>query len=329
MIALSVIVACLAVGGGGRSANNKQSLPNSETGRGGGVRINKVFTEKFSRREADRIVEAGRVTINGRVAKPGDSVDLKDFVKLDGKKVNFPAVLTRRMVGATKSSSPTSSSSGKKSSQSAKSGPVYIVYNKPSGVECTTDETVEGNIVAAVNHQQRVFPVGRLDKDTTGVILLTNDGQLPNACLRAEKGKAKTYLVTTQHAVDPDECRKLATGVVITTTAQSSKSKKPLTARTKPCKVHPLKGVMGGRCLKMVLTEGRNRQVRRMLRAVGHRVTSLHRASFMGIHPGQGLKPGCWRDCNPKELAIIERALAAEVPEGAAVSEDEVEEEEE
>jgi len=278
-----------------------------------GLRVNKILSHRYSRREADRLVNAGRVTINGKKAIPGDTVTHADFVKLDGKRVAIPKVLFEAEIAPGALGPPETASGGKRGAKRpTPTSFVYIVYNKPKGVECTTDQRVAENIVDAVGHPERIFPVGRLDKDSTGTIILTSDGRLPDACLRAENGRTKTYQITADRPVAPEDCRKISRGVVITTTSQSSG--KSSTSRTLPCEVHPIQN-SGGRVLKIKLKEGRNRQIRKMLRAVGYTVKQLHRPSFMGISC-RGLKPGAWRDCNEKEIKIINRALeAATMPE--------------
>lgn len=262
---------------------------------GNGIRINRVLCEKYSRRAADRLVDEGRVMINGVVACHGDTVKYDDFVKLDGKRIPFPINRVQRPEAAGKSCSA-----------------VYILYNKPPGIECTTDRSVRGNIVDAIGHKERIFPVGRLDKDTTGLILLTSNGDLPNACLRSENKRPKTYVITTERPVSPAEIKSLSQGVVITTTAQRERGSRPVTSRTRPCKVSSVgrdgRSKGGGRRLQVTLVEGRNRQIRKMLRAIGHNVKKLHRSSFMGMSC-KGIPVGSWREPTSKEMTIIEKAL--------------------
>jgi ribosomal 50S subunit-recycling heat shock protein len=157
---------------------------------GGTVRVNKVLSEKYSRREADRLIAGGRVTVNGKVAVPGSAVKPSDFVKLDNKRVAFPPALLQTL-GASEVTKARQVARTPSDRRAATAPLVYLVYHKPSGVECTTDQRVIGNVVDAVGHSSRIFPVGRLDKDTTGVLLMTNDGRVPNACLRAEHGHEK------------------------------------------------------------------------------------------------------------------------------------------
>lgn len=314
-----LILSCLALAGrnlsGGGGAGDKGKLPRKASPAAGVVRVNKVLSEKFSRRDSDKLIAEGRVMVNGKVAVPGSSVAPSDFVKLDGKRVVFPAALLLSL-GAAEVTKARQQARTPSDRRQAAATPVYIVYNKPSGVECTTDQQTPGNVVDAVGHIERIFPVGRLDKDTTGALLLTSDGRLPNACLRAEFGHEKTYEVTTDMPVRPEDCRKLALGVVITTQAQGSR---PKTARTLPCQVHLVKGGLGGRLVKVRLKEGRNRQVRKMFRAVGYRVKQLHRPAFMGISV-RGLKPGAWRPLDEREMEGIQRALNAAADAEVAVT---------
>ena len=172
----------------GGSADN--FCPPSSANEGGTVRVNKVLSEKYSRREADRLIAGGRVTVNGKVAVPGSAVKQSDFVKLDNKRVAFPPALLQTL-GASEVTKARQVARTPSDRRAATAPLVYLVYHKPSGVECTTDQRIIGNVVDAVGHSSRIFPVGRLDKDTTGVLLMTNDGRVPNACLRAEHGHEK------------------------------------------------------------------------------------------------------------------------------------------
>ena len=332
-------------GSGGRSSRSNSNGSGAGSGSssgndGAGVRVNRVLCEKFSRREADRLVDERRVIINGAVAKHGDTVGPEDFVKLDGKRVPFPhhriSVPASKedrssdLGGSSSSSSGSSSEGGRGGGGGGGRGgsvgagtATYILYNKPAGVECTTDRRVAGNIVDAVGHKQRIFPVGRLDKDTTGAILLTTNGDLPNACLRAERKKPKVYEVTADRAVSPGDLRRLGDGVVITTMSQgSSKHSRPLTARTKPCKVSFVGdggAKRGGKKVRVTLVEGRNRQVRKMFKAVGYTVKKLHRASFMGMSC-RDIPVGSWRFVNAKERKIISGALENDAAASTATS---------
>jgi 16S rRNA U516 pseudouridylate synthase RsuA-like enzyme len=175
---------------GSSSSSSSSSSSRLSIDQAGTVRVNKVLSEKFSRREADRLIAEGRVTVNGQVAAPGSAVKPSDFVKLDSKRVTFPAALLQAL-GTSEVTKARQLARSPAARAAATAAPVYLVYHKPMGVECTTDQRVVGNVVDAVNHPNRIFPVGRLDKDTTGVLLMTSDGRLPNACLRAQHGHEK------------------------------------------------------------------------------------------------------------------------------------------
>lgn len=221
------------------------------------MRINKYISETgvCSRREADQWIRAKRVTINGSLAQLGSRVGPKDIVEVDGRPV------------------------GKKRR------PVYIALNKPVGITCTTERDVKGNIVDFVNHPERIFHIGRLDKDSQGLILLTNDGDIVNKILRAENKNEKEYIVTVNKAITPSFIRGMSTGVRI------------LGTRTKPCRLSQI----NDRTFKIILTQGLNRQIRRMCQAFGYRVVKLKRVRIMNIRLGD-LPIGQWRDLSKKEL---------------------------
>ncbi|RAP73356.1 23S rRNA pseudouridine(2604) synthase RluF [Paenibacillus montanisoli] len=221
------------------------------------MRINKFISETgyCSRREADKLVESGRVTINGVTAELGSQAELGDDVRINGKPI-----------GAQKSH-------------------VYIALNKPVGITSTTEADVEGNIVDYVGHQERIFPIGRLDKDSEGLILLTNDGDIVNRILRAEGKHEKEYIVTVDRPVTPRFLKAMSEGVHI------------LGTKTLPCKVVK----ENDRVFRITLTEGKNRQIRRMCAAFGYNVRKLRRVRIMNIHLGQ-LANGKWRDLTSGEL---------------------------
>ena len=224
------------------------------------IRINKFFTEHgiCSRREADRLIEAGRVTINDVVAKLGDHVRGGDVIARDGQVIPW---------GQTR---------------------IYIKYHKPVGVTTTSEAHVPRNIIQEIGHPERIFPIGRLDKDSSGLILLTNDGDIVNEILRTEFGHEREYEVTVDRVYDRAALDRLAQGVVI------------LGSKTKPCRVEPL----GPKRFRIVLTEGRNRQIRRMCQAVGYRVVALHRVRIMHITLS-GLPSGAWKPLTPHERAAL------------------------
>lgn len=228
------------------------------------MRINKYISETgvCSRREADEWIKARRVTINGGLAQLGSRVDPGDLVEVDGKKV------------------------GKKRK------PVYIALNKPVGITCTTERRVKGNIVDFVNHPERIFHIGRLDKDSQGLILLTNDGDIVNKILRAENNNEKEYIVTVNKPITPEFIKGMSEGVRILNTI------------TKPCRVIPI----NDKTFKIILTQGLNRQIRRMCSAFGYRVVKLKRIRIMNIKLGD-LKIGEWRDLTKRELNEIMKNL--------------------
>jgi len=228
------------------------------------IRINKFFTEHgvCSRREADHRVESGRVTINGVVAVLGDRVSRTDVVACDGAVVPWGQAF------------------------------IYIKYHKPVGVTTTSESHVPRNIIAEIGHSERIFPIGRLDKDSSGLILLTNDGNIVNKILRVEFGHEREYVVDVDRAFDKAFLEHMAGGVVI------------LGSRTKPCRVERVRSDR----FRITLTEGRNRQIRRMCQALGYRVTGLHRVRIMHISIA-GLGSGSWKELSADERAGLLRGV--------------------
>jgi len=226
------------------------------------TRLNKFLSETgvCSRREADGHIEAGRITINGEVAGIGDSVHEGDDVRLDGERVELRAKRSGRRH-------------------------VYLALNKPVGITCTTDRTVRGNIADFVKHDQRVFPVGRLDKDSEGLILLTSNGDIVNEILRAENRHQKEYLVGVNKTVTDEFLRGMARGVRIHG------------QMTLPCRTAKI-GKYG---FSIVLEQGLNRQIRLMAAQFGYRVTELRRVRIDNIVLGP-LKLGHWRKLTDAEL---------------------------
>ncbi|TYP69361.1 23S rRNA pseudouridine(2604) synthase RluF [Paenibacillus methanolicus] len=224
------------------------------------MRINKFISETgvCSRREADKLVESGRVTINGAVAELGSQAELGDDVRIDGKPI------------------------GEQKSH------VYIALNKPVGITSTTEEHVGGNIVDFVGHRERIFPIGRLDKDSEGLILMTNDGDIVNRILRAEGKHDKEYVVTVDRPITPKFVQAMSEGVHI------------LGSMTLPCTVTK----EGDRVFRIILNEGRNRQIRRMCAAFGYQVRKLRRVRIMNIKLG-ALPTGKWRDLTNEELTDL------------------------
>jgi 23S rRNA pseudouridine2604 synthase len=228
------------------------------------IRINKFFTEHgiCSRREADRLIESGVITINGRVAKLGDQVEPSDVIARAGCVIPW----------------------GKAN--------LYIKYHKPVGVTTTSESHIPRNIIAEIGHRERIFPIGRLDKDSSGLILLTNDGNIVNEILRAEFGHEREYLVQVDRPFDQSFLNQMSKGVVI------------LGSRTKPCRTMR----MGRDQFRIILTEGRNRQIRRMCRTLGYRVITLHRTRIMHITVN-GLSAGSWKELTSPEREELLRAV--------------------
>ena len=230
------------------------------------MRLNKFISESgvCSRREADAWISAGRVTVNGKRAALGTQVTEGDAVQMDGK----PLAASRK--------------------------DVYIALNKPRGITCTTERHVADNIVAFIGHRERIFPIGRLDKDSEGLILLTNNGDIVNEILRVEHGHEKEYLVTVERPVTAIFLAMLAGGVKIGG------------EKTRPCAVKQT----GPTVFRIVLTQGLNRQVRRMCSALGYRVQRLQRVRIMHIELGT-LASGRWRDLSDAEIRPLLAAKAA------------------
>jgi 23S rRNA pseudouridine2604 synthase len=283
------------------------------------IRLNKVFKSTHSRREADRLILDGRVKVNGMVSYGCMVTPYQDTVQLDGVTVDGweqmnNAVHPDRL--ATSSASSSKSSVGEVSLTSSSSSSFeYIKYWKPAGVTCTTDRRVTGNIIDHLiqmnlyQPRHRIYPVGRLDKDTTGLILLTSDGRLPNASLRYRHHQPKVYDVTVDRPVTARDVQKLRDGVVITTIAQrDGRRAPPLTAPTRPCLVE----VMAPNRLTIMLTEGRNRQIRKMLAALNYTVVALHRKSFGNITLRGLHQAGDWCRLTGPELAWVQSLLVVE-----------------
>jgi 23S rRNA pseudouridine2604 synthase len=230
----------------------------------GGIRLNRFFTEQglCSRREADRLIEQGRITINGRPAVLGDRVQPGDRIAKDGVVVPWG------------------------------NSPLYIKCHKPVGITTTSEPHVPGNLIAFIGHAQRIFPIGRLDKDSSGLILLTNDGSIVNKILRAENRHEKEYLVEVDPPFDDRFLAEMARGVVI------------LGTRTRPARTQRA----GPRTFHIVLTEGRNRQIRRMCQALGYRVVRLQRIRIMHITLAD-LAPGAWCELTTRERDELLRTL--------------------
>eukprot|EP01041_Mallomonas_annulata_P007891 gene7891-16154_t len=260
-----------------------------------GVRLNKCITT-LSRRAADQAIEEGRVTVNNQVATVGTRVKNRDDVRLDGVKQIWQTVIAAKKVKLEKNREERSL--------------LYLKYWKPTGVTCTSDSRDKTNIISAGKFDlfpQRLFTVGRLDKDSTGLIILTSDGRVNNAMLSPSTRKEKVYEVEMDRVPTDEQLEQLRQGVVITTTIQRDSFSKPVTAKTLPCGVKRVGGSQSKR-LCFTLTEGRNRQIRRMAEAVELNVMNLHRTSFSGITL-KGLSEGNWMELNEKEIGIIQTAV--------------------
>lgn len=223
------------------------------------MRLNKFISETgiCSRREADQWIEQGRVAVNGRRAELGTQVIENDEVRVDGRPVG------------------------------AKRRPVYLALNKPVGITCTTERHIAGNIVDFVKHAERIFPIGRLDKDSEGLILLTNQGDIVNEILRVENGHEKEYRVTLDRVYDEAFLAGMARGVRLP----------ELEVTTQPCTLK----AEAPRVFSIVLTQGYNRQIRRMCEVFGYSVARLQRLRIVNIELGR-LKTGQWRDLSDAEL---------------------------
>ena len=230
------------------------------------VRINKFLSQAgfCSRREADQYILDGRVTINGIVAVMGTKISLDDIIAVDGEKISKKNI--------------------KK---------LYIIFNKPKGIVCTTDSGVEkDNIIDYINHPQRIFPIGRLDKTSEGLIFLTNDGDIVNKILRAKNKHEKEYYVSVDKPINSDFIKKMSNGIPILNTV------------TRKCEVKFVKDYE----FKITLTQGLNRQIRRMCESLGYRVKKLKRIRIMNIKID--IPIGQWRYFSNEELSDLKNLLS-------------------
>lgn len=229
------------------------------------MRINKFISETgfCSRREADKLVESGQVTINGVKAVLGSQAEEGDDVRVNGRELS-----------------------------EKKAKHVYIALNKPVGITSTTESHIKGNIVDFVGHTERIFPIGRLDKDSEGLILLTSDGDVVNKILRSEGKHEKEYIVTVDRPLTEAFIRGMSSGVKI------------LGEMTLPCTITR----MSERVFRIILTEGKNRQIRRMCSAFGYGVRKLQRIRIMNIRLG-AQKTGAWRDLTDQEKEELGKLL--------------------
>lgn len=228
------------------------------------VRLNKAISDSgyCSRREADTLIEKGRVTINGEKAGLGDRVMPDDEVRVDDKLITENENL------------------------------VYIILNKPVGITCTTDTRFEGNVVDFVNHPERIFPVGRLDKPSEGLLLMTNEGNIVNKILRAGNSHEKEYIVKVDRPVTDEFLKRMGSGIPILDTV------------TKRCKVERISRFE----FRIILVQGLNRQIRRMCEYLAYEVVALKRIRIMNLELGD-LPVGKWRDLTPEELRTLKDSV--------------------
>ena len=230
------------------------------------TRINKYLSEVgyCSRRRADRLIEEGKVTINGKVPEIGTKVDDCDLVEVEGKRIE----------------------------KSTRQKNIYLAFNKPVGIVCTTHREVEpDNIIDFIKYPKRIFPIGRLDKCSEGLIFLTNDGDIVNKILRARNNHEKEYIVSVNRPINKEFIQSMSNGIEILETI------------TKNCFVKQI----GAKKFKIILTEGLNRQIRRMCESLGYRVQSLKRVRIMNIK--LDLPVGKYREFTKKELLELDKLL--------------------
>ena len=229
------------------------------------TRINKYLSEVgyCSRRAADKLIDQGRVTINGVIPEMGTKIKESDEVHVDGKLISQP-----------------------------KDKPVYIAFNKPIGIVCTTDTGVEkNNIIDYINYPKRIFPIGRLDKPSEGLIFLTNDGDIVNKILRARNNHEKEYIVTLNKPIAGNFIEKMRNGIPVLDTV------------TKKCIVEQI----GKDKFRIILTQGLNRQIRRMCEYLDYRVTKLKRIRIMNV--SLDMPVGEWRDLTSQEMKVINNLI--------------------
>lgn len=221
------------------------------------TRINKFLSESgfCSRREADKLIEQGRVTINGQIPEMGTKVGPNDEVRVNGKLIN-----------------------------EKKEGFVYLLFHKPVGIECTTNQSVKNNVVDYINYPERIFPIGRLDKASEGLLLMTNDGDIVNKILRARNNHEKEYIVTVSKPITERFIQRMSNGVPILDTV------------TRKCKVEQISKFT----FRIILTQGLNRQIRRMCEYLDYEVTALKRIRIINI--SLDVPVGKYRELTKKEL---------------------------
>lgn len=228
-------------------------------------RINKYIAETgfCSRREADKLIEQNRITINGKIPEMGTKVGPGDEVRIDGKLISEKKVR-----------------------------PIYLAFHKPVGIECTTNQSVKGNIIDFINYPERIFPIGRLDKDSEGLILMTNDGDIVNKILRSRNNHGKEYIVTVNKPITDRFIQRMANGIPILGTV------------TKKCKVEQISKYV----FRIVLTQGLNRQIRRMCEYLGYEVTALKRIRIINI--SLDVPVGKYRELTTQEIKELNQIIA-------------------
>ncbi len=229
------------------------------------TRLNKFIRETgvCSRREADKYIEEGRVTVNGKTPELGTKVSVDDDVRIDGNPIN------------------------------KKEAAIYIAFNKPAGIICTTERDIKHNIIDYINYPTRIFPIGRLDRASEGLIFLTNDGDIVNKILRAGNNHEKEYLVTVDKSITETFIRRMGNGIPILETV------------TKKCFVEQT----GKFQFRIILTQGMNRQIRKMCSFLEYEVKSLRRFRIMNITL-EGLKEGGWREFTKQEIETVEKLIS-------------------
>ena len=232
------------------------------------VRINKFLSEKgpYSRRGVDKLIEEKRITVNDKVVKLGTKVSFNDKIKIDGELVFKPKKKRKN---------------------------IYLLFNKPIGIECTTNQDVNNNIIDFIGYPSRLFPVGRLDKDSEGLIFLTNDGDIVNKVLRSERNNEKEYIVKVNKKITKEFINKMSRGVKIKN------------IQTKPCEIKKINNYT----FEIILTQGLNRQIRKMCALFEYKVKSLVRTRIMDIKLGN-LKVGKYRKFTFEELKKINTDLS-------------------
>ena len=232
------------------------------------ISLNKFISETgfCSRREADKLIENGSVTVNGKLPKLGNRVSYDDVIKIDGKSLK------------------------------PKEKPIYIAFNKPIGVSSTTDSKDKYNIIDYIKHPKRIFPIGRLDKPSEGLIFLTNDGDIVNKILRAGNNHEKEYIVTVDKPITVNFIKCMSNGIHILDTI------------TQKCFVKQENKYI----FKIILTQGLNRQIRRMCETLNYHVTKLVRIRIMNITLS-GIAPGKWRYLTQPEIDIINKLVAGSI----------------